>query len=602
MKRFCFFLIITLFPYISFGQIWQRDVDVIKNDTTMFYGLSNICSSSDEAIENARAALLDNIVINYNKNAVLIQENDSDQLKNIVKTFNEWIYERSKEIPLVDDNEDEHYQYFVYIKRDDFRRICNTRVNYIQYYISKGLKMEDQARYEDALKSYYWALVLTYAHPQGKKLRFDFGGEMANYERIIEHIGGDDGILESLVFIIPKENGIEETPNGMIVNLKVINTYGNNVENLRCECHDGHKFMPNTVRDGKLIVQIQDTNVKNLKIKINYDFKKDAQMINPDVYYAMTLIKTPRFSNNIYTVNLEETKNIKQDKEIKEWTKIEHNNAVSEDVYQSKMTVIENALRSGDISLARKCFSEDGYNMFETLFHYGKLTVVGKPEYKFLSYNNEVLCRSLTVQFEFNKLPAISQDVVFRFDTINKVVTSLAFRLSYQVETDIINKIKWPEKSRLDLVNILEDYQTAYALKRYRYIENLYSDDNFIIVNHDLKKINALDRSTLVLKAEKDMLRYEKEQYIILLSRCFKSDESILFRIIETNIERGDNFGEVYGVVISQEFFTSSYSDNGCLYLLIDLIGDNPIILFSTWKSGAFDIDNFIRFSDIRFN
>ncbi len=603
MKKLYILSIIAFIANISSGQMRQREVDAIKNDTTLFYGISNVCNSSDAAAYNAKTELYENIAKNCNSSAIYIQGNGDKQLENIVRTFKEQLDDKLTEKAIVEDDKDEEYQYIIYLKRCDFRAMCNERVNDIQRYISKGIKMEDEACYEDALKSYYWALMLCYAHPQGKKLRFQGDSGTVDYEWLVDRINGNEGILKSFNFIIPKNDGIEPTSDGMLVKLRVNNTTGHNVVNLRCECHDGRKYLPNTVRDGKLIVQLHDKNLKNFKIKINYDFKEDAKKMNIAVSNAIDLIKVPRFSNNIYTIDLERTKKLKKNEEVQGWKKIENNRVVNENSYLSKIAVIENALRCGNISKARECFSQEGYNMLDTLSRYGKMTVVGKPEYKFLKYNDEVLCRSITVQFDFKNTPGFSQDLVFRFDTINKVVTSLAFRLSDQAEFDIVSKTKWPEESRLILVNFLEDYQTAYALKRHRYLESIYSDDALIIVGRIIKKTEIPDRMTLKLSTEEAVLtKYDKDTYMKNLSMCFKNNEYIRLRFTETDFTKANNNSDVYGIRVRQEYFSSFYGDVGYLFLLVDLRGAQPLIHVRAWQPDKVDLNKLMTMSDVRFN
>lgn len=603
MKRFYILLVFIALANITFAQMKPKEVEAIKNDTTLFYGLSNVCNSSDEATEGAKIELYENIAKNCNSSAIYIAGNGDKQLENIVRTFKEPLDEKSTERAVIEDDDDERYQYIIYIKRSDFRTMCNDRRDDIQRYISKAVKMEYEACCEDALKSYYWALMLCYAHPQGKKLRFHGDSETVDYEWIAEKISGNDGILRSFNFIVPKENGVEEDGEGLTVKLRVKNTAGQDVVNLRCECHDGRKFMPNTVRDGKLIVQLHDKNIKSFKIKVNYDFKEDAKKMNVAVSNAIELIKVPRFSNNIYTVDLEKTMNVKKEEEVDGWKRVERNRAVDENVYLSKMAVIEKALRDRNIAEARECFSVEGYNMLDTLSRYGKMTVVGKPNYKFLNYKDEVLCRSITIQFDFRNTPGFSQDVVFRFDTINKVVTSLAFRLSDQAEYDIISKTKWPEESRLILVNFLEDYQTAYALKRHRYLESIYSDDALIIVGRLVKKTEIPDRLTLKLTAEEaELTKYDKDTYMKNLSMCFKNNEYIRLRFTETDFTKANNTKDVYGVRVRQEYFSSSYGDVGYLFLLVDLRGAMPLIHVRAWQPDKVDLEKLMNMSDVRFN
>ena len=605
MKKFYILLIMTMLSVVTFGQMKQKEIDAIKNDTSIYYGISPICNSPDEATEIAKLDLYGNIADNFSANAIYISGNGNvdEQLENIIKTFKERIEEKSRDLAVKEDNEREEYQYLITLKRSDFRTMCDDRVNDIQRYISKGVKAEADASLEDALKDYYWALMLCYAHPQGKKLQFHGDSGTVDYEWLIDRINGSDGILKSFTFIVPKENGIEENDGGVIVKLRVKKTNGDDVVSLRCECHDGRKFMPNSVHDGKLIVQLHDKECKSFKIKVNYDFKDDTKKLNTAVANAIELIKVPRFSNNIYTVDLEKTMNIKKDEEAKGWNKIERNNAVDEDVYLAKMATIEDALRNGHIEMARSCFSVEGYNMLDTLAHYGKMTVIGKPEYKLLKYKDEVLCRSILMQFDFKNTVGFSQEVVFRFDTINKVVTSLAFRLSNQAEFDIISKTKWPEESRLILVNFLEDYQTAYALKRHKYLESIYSDDALIIVGRIVKKTEIPDRMTLKLTAEEaELKKYDKDTYMKNLAMCFGNNEYIRLRFTETEFTRANNTKDVYGVRVRQEYFSSSYGDVGYLFLLVDLRGAQPLIHVRAWQPDKVDLDKLMNMSEVRFN
>ena len=77
------------------------------------------------------------------------------------------------------------------------------------------------------------------------------------------------------------------------------------------------------------------------------------------------------------------------------------------------------------------------------------------------------------MQFSFRNNASFNRDVVFRFNDKTKKIESIAFRLSAVTESDIVKKSKWSKESRLVLINFLEDYQTAYALKRLDYLESI---------------------------------------------------------------------------------------------------------------------------------
>ena len=604
-------MIMMMLAGTSFGQLKQKEIDAIKNDTTLFWGESPECTSLDEAIELAMDNLYANIGRNCKPSPIYLPTSGDKKLENIIRSFNYDPKDLIQEA-IIEDAHKEKYQYIIKMERAVFRALCNERQNDISNMISRGMRQEEDAALEDALKSYYWSLLLIYAHPQGKKLTFevkDGDGNVVcrniNYMWLDDRINGPDGILRSFRFIVPKENAIEDNDDGMIVNLRVKNVHGVDVQFLRCECYDGKRYVANTVRDGKLMTQIHDKNLKNFKIKVNYTFEDDAKKLNIDVANAFACVKGPRYSNNIFTVNLEKTESVKPNENGQGWNKIEKSHKVSTDVYLEKMQKIEAAMRNGNIAQARDCFSESGYNMLDTLSRYGKMTVVGKPNYKFLKYNDEVLCRSITVQFDFRNTPGFSQDVVFRFDTINNVVTSLAFRLSDQAEHDIVSKSKWPEESRLLLVNFLEDYQTAYALKRHRFLESIYSDDALIIVGRFVERVPDLpDRMTLKqTPKEAELTQYDKNTYMENLRKCFQNNEYIRLRFTETDFNRANNLKDVYGIRVRQEYFSSSYGDVGYLFLLVDLRKANqPLIHVRAWQPDKVDLDKLMDMGNVRFN
>lgn len=605
LLSFSILLIIILLSNNSFSQNYKREIEAIKNDTTLFYGLGSAVDNYEDAKDSSLDFLYSNIAKNCNAHAIYLPENGDQQVENIVSTFRQRIVEKSSEIFVKEDDENEEYQCLTYIKRSEFREMCNDRAAEIQKYLTRGMEMEENASLEDALKSYYWALMLCYAHPQGKKLVFNTpDGQSVDYEWFVDRIDGNDGILKSFNFIVPKENSIEYEGNGKIVKLRVMTNQGMPVANLRCEYHNGKKYVSNTVRDGKMVVNLTDKNITEFKIKVDYSYTSDAKKMNAAVYNAMEIIKVPRFSSNIRSIDLEKTMNVKKEETHSEMVKIEKTCNASKTSYLEKMAVIEKALRERNIYAARDCFSKEGFDMLDTLSRYGTMTVAGRQDYKLLKYNDEVICRSMMIQFDFRNTPGFSQDVVFRFDTINKVVTSVAFRLSDKAEEDILSKTKWPEQSRLVLINFLEDYQTAYALKRHRYLESIYSDDALIIVGRVVKKTVIPDRMTLKLtEDEVKLTKYDKDTYLQNLLGCFKNQDYIRLRFTDTDYTKANSANQdVYGVRVRQEYFSSTYGDVGYLFLLVDLRDKLPKIHVRAWQPDAVELEKLMTLGDVRIN
>jgi hypothetical protein len=79
--------------------------------------------------------------------------------------------------------------------------------------------------------------------------------------------------------------------------------------------------------------------------------------------------------------------------------------------------------------------------------------------------------------------------------------------------------------------------------------------------------------------------RYDKNEYLKHLSYSFKSKEYINIKFNDNEIRKSGKGGEVYGIQIQQDYFSSNYGDSGYLFLLIDMNDTTePVIHVRTWQ------------------
>ncbi len=209
---------------------------------------------------------------------------------------------------------------------------------------------------------------------------------------------------------------------------------------------------------------------------------------------------------------------------------------VDDAVYAQVMADIENAIKQKNPALAKHHFDENfaGYNMFETLLtKSGTVTLVGKQEYEFIHGNDLVLARFCRVKMKHSNGKTFMENLVFRFLPSNGKIESLAMALTKKAEDDIFNFAhKWPEVSKYTIQRFMEDYQTAYALKRIDYIESIFSDDAIIIHGSILTKTNKMyQENEFKFKDDKitdvKYTRQTKDQFLKRLRRQFRDREYI---------------------------------------------------------------------------
>ena len=265
-----------------------------------------------------------------------------------------------------------------------------------------------------------------------------------------------------------------------------------------------------------------------------------------------------------------------------------------ETVYENTMNKVLNAIRSRRHTDAYNCFTLDGREMFDQLVGYGKGRIIGTPNicyYK--SMNGNVVARGLQMSFSFRNgtKTTFVEDVAFTFNDKGKI-DNIAFGLGKNTENDILTKkVMWKEETREQLMEFLENYKTAYCLKRLDYIRDIFSDDAIIIVGNVARVYTSgqTDNGNLTQKGKKIITtnRYTKDKYLQNLGRCFKNNEFINIRFTQSDIQKLEKRAdqEIVCVQLAQDYNSSTYADQGYLFLMIDMTDkENPFIKVRTWQ------------------
>ena len=153
----------------------------------------------------------------------------------------------------------------------------------------------------------------------------------------------------------------------------------------------------------------------------------------------------------------------------------------------------------------------------------------------------------------------------------------------------------------------MENYKTAYSLERIDYIRDIFADDAVIIVGNVVKRRPASSQSndvrSLSLKGQ-DLIsynRYTKKQYIEQLRRCFNRNDYINLKFSDYQVQWLEKFDKetLFAINLRQEYNSSTYADNGYLFLLVDMTNsDEPLIKVRTWQPNEVDISKLYNAGD----
>lgn len=147
---------------------------------------------------------------------------------------------------------------------------------------------------------------------------------------------------------------------------------------------------------------------------------------------------------------------------------------------------------------------------------------------------------------------------------------------------------------RRQIIAYLEQFRTAYNRKDVDYIEMQFSDQALIITG---TRVSAAGQSELSVTRENEsfaekfqLTRYSKSEYIgRLRNHIFRVNSFINVDFSGINILQHPEYKDIYWVEVYQKWSSSTYSDEGYLFFMIDFSDeDQPLIHVRAWQERPF--------------
>ena len=479
-----------------------------------------------------------------------------------------------------------------YIRKSEVNKIFDERKEKVFDYVRSAMRAEEKAKIDDALRNYYWAfaMVRSLQYPNSVKMTID-GVQRLLVTWIPQQI---EEIMSNLSTKIASKDGNE-------INL-FIKYKGEPVTSLDYTYFDGQTWSNlYSAKDGMGIVELRPgVEINSLQLKYEYEYADQCQ-IDKELESVMQLFKGTSFKNaSVYINNLDKKSAVSSEakKEFEKSVKTESaanletlSKVENEKELAGIMTRDINAIKAKDYDSVSDCFSEDGLEMYKKLLNYGQARLLGDPQFSFYTMGKRVVCRSIPMAFSFkNNRRKVVEDVTFTFDE-NKKIECVAFGLGSQAKTDIFNKGvgAWSDYAKMVIATFLENYKTAFALKRLDYLESVFDDNATIITGHIIKKAPkvAMEGESFINSNNKliKYTRQTKSEYMRKLKMCFQSNQFINIRFADNDVVKMGAGGETYGIQIKQDYYSTNYGDHGYLFLMVDFNDpDNPSIKVRTWQ------------------
>lgn len=141
-------------------------------------------------------------------------------------------------------------------------------------------------------------------------------------------------------------------------------------------------------------------------------------------------------------------------------------------------------------------------------------------------------------------------------------------------------------RCRQMILDYVEQFRTAYNRKDIDFLDNVFSDDALIITGKVVKRKPG-DR-VAVLKETPDIVytQQSKHEYIEKLrTRVFPRNKYIHVTFSDIKVSKHPSIDGYYGVMLHQGYESSTYSDDGYLFMIWDFRDENhPQIHVRTWQ------------------
>ena len=186
----------------------------------------------------------------------------------------------------------------------------------------------------------------------------------------------------------------------------------------------------------------------------------------------------------------------------------------------------------------------------------------------------------------------------------NGVITGV--RPAWELQEDVSKIMFSPggvadTRQRREILKWVEDFRCYYNERNIKALNQVYSDDALIITGSVVTQRKNGGDMGVRMEQKVNYTVQSKEQYINKLTRIFNNNRRVNVEFDHISVVMHGAKPNIYGVTLHQKWQTSSYSDEGWLFLLWDFNDpEKPQIHVRTWqpdqvvaKDGVFTLDDF---------
>ncbi len=627
----------AIFILLFSMQVIAQDKQVITGSMDYYYGES-VAEQEQEARDNALKQLIEQIAVkvsSFNDRELVENNGDlKDIYRSILKTYSNATL---KNVQSIKRQTDKGIEVFCYISKDEVVKIFEERKALVRQIYEKGKECESDGDISDALKYYYFSIILMNSIPEK-----DIEEQSKNL--IVEIPARINTIISYTKFSLNTDNKISEKEREIQFR---INSFGKPVQQLDFSFWDGASQVSVKAVDGVGAFRLYSGSASfdklNIEIKYNYYESRDEISEVADLW---GLVVKPSFKNSqmvsLIKGSVVQESSLPDSSESKEKDKqitaaeekansavkiesagnghtfqkysleiINNNNCpVAEQITEGTEKLLE-VLDSKNAGMIQTAFKSDKFiaSKIAGLVRFNAPQVI--QEHIKADINKTMTGWELRRIRVLTYYPTLNRQageyLILDFDTTGKL-NDVNFGLYDQLYTQFVKQGEYGNDwgNRQVIVKFVERYRTAYLTRNMAMLDSLFADEAVIIIGRELRKGRKRDdfQYAKLNDAQPDYsyTQYTKKEYLKNQKKAFENQKDLFLGFSSFKISRKNDSDGTYGLSMKQNYTSSGYADEGHLFLLVDFQQTQPQIYVRSWQPHEWNEDAIIKLANFKLN
>jgi hypothetical protein len=608
MKLYFFiFSILITCPFILSAQSEFQKKETIKSSNQYYWGecqMENEKEASDCALEMLTQSIAVNVYTEFKHKIAETNQNLKEEAEKILSTYSTATLRNLKTMRRTVAGKSE---IFHYISKDEVRLIFDERKKLIFNIYQRALEFEDDNNFGDALKWYYFAIILINSIPESSVGY----GEVDLTTEIPFRL---NKILQQCRFSVEEDRKIAADERRIILRIQV---FDRPAASLDFNFFDGEKQINAQTQDGLAQISLFGGSVgfSEIDISVKYAFYEARTEIK-EVAELWKLVQKPAFKTLQKIALKTKPKMIKMPPTVRDVAafKLNLRNAQNCPVFNRIVNETQRLLqliRQKDENAIRQGYADDPFisAKIAALLQHNQIAIQEAEIDGDVNRTAEGWeLRKIVLSTYYETMRRQGKEYLILDFTADGRLYDLNFGVSdhYYNESMKKNLPAADEQNRQAIIKFVEKYRTAYLTRNLTMLDTLFAEEAVIIIGRVLKKTKMTDtyRYQKLNDSQPDVeyIRLRKTEFLTRQKRVFQEQKDILLGFSSFEIRRKNDQNGVYGLSMRQSYNATDYADEGYLFLLVDFTEKAPQIYVRSWQPQEWDEEALIRMGNFNLN